>query len=173
MSFFNSCTSRNGIQSSESSGNLSTGENRVQVLKTLPVNLSLNTETVDSSKREQYNSNLSNSPSAPASSATVVKAEEFTPVFMSPSVPYRGDSEEPRSVIFEQSHYGGHISQHTDYLKDDQRSTPDSTYNESFKETEVNIRMTPVYIVLLVVLKQITKKQCLDFLSVTPIDPIY
>ncbi|PIN97352.1 hypothetical protein AB205_0121900 [Aquarana catesbeiana] len=127
---------RNGIQSSESSGNLSTGENRVQVLKTLPVNLSLNTETVDSSKREQYNSNLSNSPSAPASSATVVKAEEFTPVFMSPSVPYRGDSEEPRSVIFEQSHYGGHISQHTDYLKDDQRSTPDSTYNESFKETE-------------------------------------
>ncbi|XP_077349246.1 grainyhead-like protein 2 homolog isoform X1 [Lithobates pipiens] len=136
---------RNGIQNSETSGNLSTGENRVQVLKTLPVNLSLNTETVDSSKREQYNSNLSNSPSAPASSATVVKAEEFTPVFMSPSVPYRGDSEEPRSVIFEQSHYGGHISQHTDYLKDDQRSTPDSTYNESFKETEVNIRMTPKY----------------------------
>lgn len=109
----------------------------MQVLKTAPVNLSLNTETVESSKREQYSSNLSNSPPAPASSVTVVKAEEFTPVFMSPSGPYRGDSEEPRGVIFEQSHYAGHIGQHTDYLKDDQRSTPDSTYNESFKETEV------------------------------------
>ncbi|XP_068093839.1 grainyhead-like protein 2 homolog [Hyperolius riggenbachi] len=128
---------RNGIQtSSESSGSLTPGENRVQVLKTTPVNLSLNTETVESSKREQYGSSLSNSSSAPASSAAVVKAEEFTPVFMSPSVPYRGDSEEPRGVIFEQSHYGSHISQHTDYLKDDQRSTPDSTYNETFKETE-------------------------------------
>ncbi|XP_072266925.1 grainyhead-like protein 2 homolog [Pyxicephalus adspersus] len=127
---------RNGIQNSESSGNLSSGENRVQVLKTLPVNLSINTETVESSKREQYNSNLSNSPSAPASSATVVKAEEFTPVFMPAPMNYRGDNEEPRSVIFEQSHYAGSISQHTDYLKDDQRSTPDSTYNESYKETE-------------------------------------
>ncbi|KAM9307964.1 grainyhead-like protein 2 homolog [Gastrophryne carolinensis] len=125
---------RNTIQSSESSGNLSSGENRVQVLKAAPVNLSLNTESVDS-KREQYN-NLSNSPPAPASSVTVVKAEEFTPLFMSPPVPFRGDGEEPRGVIFEQSPYSGHISQHTDYLKDDQRSTPDSTYNESFKETE-------------------------------------
>ncbi|KAM4027994.1 grainyhead-like protein 2 homolog [Anomaloglossus baeobatrachus] len=127
---------RNGVPSNESQSNLSAGENRVQVLKTNPVNLSLNTEPVESSKREHYNSSLSGSPtSAPTSLVTVVKAEEFTPVFMSPSVTYRTDSEEPRGVIFEQTHYGAHISQHTAYLKDDQRSTPDSTYNESFKET--------------------------------------
>ncbi|XP_075069999.1 grainyhead-like protein 2 homolog isoform X2 [Mixophyes fleayi] len=127
---------RNGILNNESPSILSAGENRVQVLKTNPVNRSLNTEPVESSKREQYNSSLSESPtSAPASSVTAVKAEEFTPVFMSSSVAYRADSEEPRGVIFEQTHYGAHIAQHTDYLKDDQRSTPDSTYNESFKET--------------------------------------
>ncbi|KAM4705867.1 grainyhead-like protein 2 homolog [Rhinophrynus dorsalis] len=124
---------RNCLPTSETSN---TGENRVQVLKTAPVNLSLNTEPVESSKREQYNNSLSESPQpAPASVAAVVKAEEFTPVFLAPAVPYRGDGEEPRGVIFEPAHYGVHsITAHTDYLKDDQRSTPDSTYNESFKE---------------------------------------
>ncbi|MEE6463409.1 hypothetical protein FKM82_005895, partial [Ascaphus truei] len=127
---------RNCLPSSDSPGNLSPGENRVHVLKTVPVNLSLSTEPVESSKREQYSSTMSESPtSVPASGVTVVKAEEFTPVFMAPSVPYRGDSEEPRGVIFEQTHYGVHnIATHTDYLKDDHRSTPDSTYKESFKE---------------------------------------
>ncbi|KAM8966412.1 grainyhead-like protein 2 homolog isoform 2-T2 [Pelodytes ibericus] len=128
---------RNCLPTSENPNNLSTGENRVQVLKTAPVNLSLNTEPVESSKRDQYSTPISESPTpAPTSGITVVKAEEFTPVFMTPSVPYRPDSDEPRGVIFEQTHYGVHnINSHTDYLKDDQRSTPDSTYNESFKES--------------------------------------
>ncbi|KAG8441751.1 hypothetical protein GDO86_010795 [Hymenochirus boettgeri] len=132
---------RTCVSSNETPSNLSTVENRVQVLKTVPVNLSLNTEVVETSKREQYSSSLSESPQpAPVSGATVVKAEEFTPVFMAPTVPYRGDNEEPRGVIFEQTHYGVHnISAHSDYLKDDQRSTPDSTYNETFKEAEVNV----------------------------------
>ncbi|XP_053323069.1 grainyhead-like protein 2 homolog isoform X2 [Spea bombifrons] len=127
---------RNCLPNNETPNNLSPGENRVQVLKTAPVNLSLNTETAESTKREQFNNTVPESPtSAPASAVAVVKAEEFTPVFMSSSVPYRAESEEPRGVIFEQTHYGVHnVTTHTGYLKDDQRSTPDSTYNETFKE---------------------------------------
>ncbi|KAM4689437.1 grainyhead-like protein 2 homolog isoform 2-T2 [Discoglossus pictus] len=131
------------LPASESQNN--SGENRVQVLKTAPVNLSLNTEHVESSKREHYSSSsVSESPtSAPTSGVAVVKAEEFTPVFMTPSVPYRGDNEEQRGVIFEQTHYGVHsITSHSDYLKDDQRSTPDSTYNDSFKEGVPDVRST-------------------------------
>ncbi|CAH2285679.1 grainyhead 2 homolog isoform X3 [Pelobates cultripes] len=126
---------RNCLPTSETSNNQSNGENRVQVLKTALINRSLNTEPLESSKRE-YSGNITASPPATtAPGITVVKAEEFTPVFIPPAVPYRPDSEEPRVVIFEQTHYGVHnINSHTDYLKDDQRSTPDSTYNESFKE---------------------------------------
>eukprot|EP00079_Xenopus_tropicalis_P026356 XP_012820071.1 PREDICTED: grainyhead-like protein 2 homolog isoform X2 [Xenopus tropicalis] len=137
---------RNCLPANETPSNLSTGENRVQVLKTVPVNLSLNNDTVESSNREKYTTSLSESPQpAPASAVTVVKAEEFTPVFMAPSVPYRSDGEEPRGVIFEQTHFGVHsITTHSDYLKDDQRSTPDSTYNESFKETTEKYRTPSV-----------------------------
>ena len=44
-------------------------------------------------------------------------------------------------VIFEQTQYGvPSMAGHSTYLKDDQRSTPDSTYSESFKDgnTEVS-----------------------------------
>nr|XP_033789002.1 grainyhead-like protein 2 homolog isoform X3 [Geotrypetes seraphini] len=128
---------RNCLGNNDTPSNLSGGENRVQVLKSVPVNLSLNTEHLESSKRESYSSSVSES-STPisASGITVVKAEEFTPVFMAPTAHYsRGGSEEHRGVIFEQSQYDiSSIASHTDYLKDDQRSTPDSTYSETFKD---------------------------------------
>ncbi|XP_030874343.1 grainyhead-like protein 2 homolog [Leptonychotes weddellii] len=128
---------RNCLGTSEAQSNLSGGENRVQVLKTVPVNLSLNQDHLENSKREQYSTNISESPAIiPVSGITVVKAEDFTPVFMAPPVHYpRGDGEEQRVVIFEQTQYGmPSMASHSTYLKDDQRSTPDSTYSESFKD---------------------------------------
>ncbi|KAJ7397803.1 Spatacsin [Pitangus sulphuratus] len=125
---------RNCLNTTEAQNNLSGGENRVQVLKTVPVNLSLNQDPLESSKRE-YNTNVSGS-STPitGTGVTVVKAEEFTPVFITPQTHYaRGENEEHRGVIFE--HYEvSNIAPHTNYLKDDQRSTPDSTYSDTFKD---------------------------------------
>ena len=109
----------------------------MQVLKTVPVNLSLNQDHLENSKREQYSTNVPESPAiVPVSGITVVKAEDFTPVFMAPPVHYpRGDGEEQRVVIFEQTQYGvPSMASHGSFLKDDQRSTPDSTYSERFKD---------------------------------------
>ena len=74
----------------------------MQVLKTVPVNLSLNQDHLEHSKREQYSTNVPESPAIiPVSGITVVKAEDFTPVFMTPPVHYpRGEGEEQRVVIF-------------------------------------------------------------------------
>ncbi|XP_030356191.1 grainyhead-like protein 2 homolog isoform X1 [Strigops habroptila] len=125
---------RNCLNTTEAQSNLSGGENRVQVLKTVPVNLSLNQDPLESSKRE-YNTNVSGS-STPitGTGVTVVKAEEFTPVFITPQAHYaRGENEEHRGVIFE-PYEVSNIAPHTNYLKDDQRSTPDSTYSDTFKD---------------------------------------
>ncbi|XP_074124003.1 grainyhead-like protein 2 homolog isoform X5 [Sminthopsis crassicaudata] len=128
---------RNCLGTSEAQNNLSGGgENRVQVLKTVPVNLSLNQDHLETLKREQYSANVSEGSAGCVAGVVVVKAEEFTPVFMAPSVHYpRGESEEPRGVIFEQNQYEvPNMAPHANYLKDDQRSTPDSTYSETFKD---------------------------------------
>uniref|UniRef100_A0A8D0GT34 Grainyhead like transcription factor 2 n=1 Tax=Sphenodon punctatus TaxID=8508 RepID=A0A8D0GT34_SPHPU len=129
---------RNCLGTSEAQSNLSEGENRVQVLKTVPVNLSTNQDHLESSKREQYSTSVSGSPTvvSAVTGVTVIKAEEFTPVFMALPVHYaRGESEEHRGVIFEQTQYEvPNVVPHANYLKDDQRSTPDSTYSDTFKE---------------------------------------
>ncbi|KAG8133844.1 hypothetical protein E2320_011595 [Naja naja] len=129
---------RNCLSTSETQSNLSSnGENRVQVLKTVPVNLSVNQEQLDTSKREQFSSNVSGSPSSiSVTGVMVVKAEEYTPVYMTPSVHYaRGENEEHRGVIFEHPNYEvPSIIPHSTYMKDDQRSTPDSTYSDTFKD---------------------------------------
>ncbi|XP_053414813.1 grainyhead-like protein 2 homolog isoform X4 [Nycticebus coucang] len=130
---------RNCLGTSEAQSNMSGGENRVQVLKTVPVNLSLNQDHLENSKREQYLTSVPESPAiipVSVSGITVVKAEDFTPVFMAPPVHYpRGDGEEQRVVIFEQTQYDlPSVATHSAYLKDDQRSTPDSTYSEGFKD---------------------------------------
>uniref|UniRef100_A0A8C5RP85 Grainyhead-like protein 2 homolog n=1 Tax=Laticauda laticaudata TaxID=8630 RepID=A0A8C5RP85_LATLA len=129
---------RNCLSTSETQSNLSSnGENRVQVLKTVPVNLSVNQEQLDSSKREQFSSNVSGSPSSiSVTGVMVVKAEEYTPVYMTPTVHYaRGENEEHRGVIFEHPHYEvPSITPHSTFMKDDQRSTPDSTYSDTFKD---------------------------------------
>uniref|UniRef100_A0A8D2L3X9 Grainyhead like transcription factor 2 n=1 Tax=Varanus komodoensis TaxID=61221 RepID=A0A8D2L3X9_VARKO len=130
---------RNCLSTSETQSNVSSnGENRVQVLKTVPVNLSLNQEQLETSKREQqFSSSVSGSPtSISVTGVMVVKAEDYTPIYMAPSVHYaRGENEEHRGVIFEHGHYEvPSITPHSTYVKDDQRSTPDSTYSDTFKD---------------------------------------
>ncbi|KAL8181837.1 UNVERIFIED_CONTAM: Grainyhead-like protein 2 [Gekko kuhli] len=131
---------RSCLVTSEAQSNLnSSGENRVQVLKTVPVNLSLNQEQLETSKREQFSTSVSGSPtSISVTGVMVVKAEDYThtPLYMAPPVHYaRGENEEHRGVIFEHAHYEvPSITPHTTYMKDDQRSTPGSTYSDTFKD---------------------------------------
>uniref|UniRef100_A0A6Q2ZD09 Grh/CP2 DB domain-containing protein n=1 Tax=Esox lucius TaxID=8010 RepID=A0A6Q2ZD09_ESOLU len=107
-----------------------TVDNRVQVLKSVPVNLSLNTDHLD--KREQYGAGAG--PGAGPCTATVVKAEVYSPAFMSQGVHYRVEDEEHGSrVVYEQmgSYDVSTTVSHVGYVKDDQQSTPDdSPYDE-------------------------------------------
>lgn len=105
-------------------------DNRVQVLKSVPVNLTLNTDHQDT-KREQY------SVAAGESGATaVVKAEVYTPAFT--GIHYRTEGEEQMRVICEQAHsFDTSTVCHSGYRKDDHRSSPDSTYEEDSNEVRL------------------------------------
>ncbi|XP_037119408.1 grainyhead-like transcription factor 2b [Syngnathus acus] len=95
-------------------------DNRVQVLKSVPVNLSLNTED----------------PGGPgaggAPSVALVKAESYAPVFMTTGagLHYRVDGEEASRVVYEQSPYEVTTVSHNSYVKEDQQSPPDSPFDE-------------------------------------------
>uniref|UniRef100_A0A3Q0SEN5 Grainyhead-like transcription factor 2b n=1 Tax=Amphilophus citrinellus TaxID=61819 RepID=A0A3Q0SEN5_AMPCI len=104
-------------------------DNRVQVLKSVPVNLSLNTEHQET-KREQFSSSTgSGDGSSPA--VAVVKAEVYAPVFVAAGGPhYRVEGEDSARVIYEQSPYEVTTVNHNSYTKDDEQSPPDSPYEE-------------------------------------------
>lgn len=108
-------------------------DNRVQVLKSVPVNLSLNTEHQET-KREQFSTStgaavVSGDGGSPA--LAVVKAEMYAPVFMTGAgFHYRVDAEESARVIYEQSPYEVTTVGHSSYVKEDQHSPPDSPYEE-------------------------------------------
>lgn len=111
-----------------------TVDNHVQVLKSLPVNLSLSTEPQEA-KREPFTSSSGpggdggdgNSPTL-----TVVKAEMYTPVFMAGAgLHYRMEEEEPAPrVVYEQSPYEVTTVSHISYVKEDRQSPPGSPYEE-------------------------------------------
>ncbi|TNN72327.1 Grainyhead-like protein 2 [Liparis tanakae] len=103
-------------------------DNRVQVLKSVPVNLSLNTEHLEN-KREHFSSltTVSGDRGSPAA----VKAEAYAPVYMTAAgLHYRAEGEEPSRVIYEQSPYEVTTVSHSSYVKEDQQSPPDSPYEE-------------------------------------------
>ncbi|XP_063042146.1 grainyhead-like transcription factor 2b [Engraulis encrasicolus] len=142
--------------SSSQGGDSEAMDNRVQVLKSLPVNLSLNTAEshhLSESKRDALSSSGGGSSSSGgegsevSSAVAVVKAEVYAPVFMGAgAVHYRTDGEEqhhgPASVavatrvVYEQSQSSHAYNAVTltahgaPYGKDEQRSSPDSTYEE-------------------------------------------
>lgn len=114
-----------------SQADLAMVDNRVQVLKTVPVNLSLSAEHLDL-KREQY---AVGPGSGEGGAMAVVKAEVYTPVFLGPGVDYRMEGEEQVRVIYEPGPYDVSSVSH------DQRSTPDSTFEDSYQEKhEVSLR---------------------------------
>ncbi|XP_007886149.2 grainyhead-like transcription factor 2b [Callorhinchus milii] len=135
---------RNCLGASDNQADLEVQDNRVQVLKSLPVNLSLHPEHLDVSKREAYGPSAApNTPVSVAGVAVVsIKTEAYPgnySALLPPSVHYRGaESDEQRAVIFEQSlsnnQYEVLTVTHSNYPKDDQRSSPDSTYSETFKD---------------------------------------
>ncbi|XP_023815953.1 grainyhead-like protein 2 homolog [Oryzias latipes] len=106
-------------------------DNRVQVLKSLPVNLSVNTEPQEA-KREPFSTSTEpGSADAGSPPHAMVKAEGFPSVFMpGAGLHYRGEGEEPTRVVFEQSPYEATTVSHSTYLKEDQKSPPDSPYDE-------------------------------------------
>lgn len=116
-------------------------DNHVQVLKSVPVNLSLNMEQQDTKREQQFNSPAAVTASTTAAVApadggspavTVVKAEVYTPVFMAGTgLHYRVDAEDAAArVIYEPSPYEVTNVSHSGYVKDDQQSPPDSPYDE-------------------------------------------
>lgn len=113
-----------------------TMENRIHVLKSVPVNLSLNTEQQEA-KREQFTCSgggtaavMSAEEGPPA--VALVKAEMYTPMFMAGGgLHYRADGDEPAArVIYEPNPYEATTVSHSSYMKDDQQSPPDSPYEE-------------------------------------------
>lgn len=116
-------------------------DNRVQVLKSVPVNLSLNVEQQETKREQQFNSPAAstagaNSTVAPgdggSTAVTVVKAEVYAPVFMAGTgLHYRVDAEDTAArVIYEPSPYEVTNVSHSGYMKGDQQSPPDSPYDE-------------------------------------------
>lgn len=123
---------RSTLQSNPSSqSEVETVDNRVQVLKTVPVNLSLNTEHQEA-KREQFSSSAGAASGDEGPSVlAVVKAEMYAPVFMAgQGLHYRVETEETGRVIYEQSPYEVTTVSHSSYVKEDQQSPPDSPYEE-------------------------------------------
>lgn len=102
-------------------------DNRVQVLKTVPVNLSIATDHQEP-KREQLCSSTVETPANGSPTAVaMVKAEVYAPVFMSgPGLHYRVEAED--RVAYEQSQYEVTTINHSSYGKGDQQSPPDSPY---------------------------------------------
>lgn len=116
-------------------------DNHVQVLKSVPVNLSLNMEQQETKREQQFNSPAAatagtTSTVAPgdggSTAVTVVKAEVYAPVFMAGTgLHYRVEAEDTAArVIYEPSPYEGTNISHSGYVKDDQQSPPDSPYDD-------------------------------------------
>ncbi|XP_034016176.1 grainyhead-like transcription factor 2b isoform X1 [Thalassophryne amazonica] len=108
-----------------------TVDNHVQVLKSVPVNLSINTEHLEN-KREQFsNSTGAGSGDGGSPAVAVVKAEMYAPAFMTGAgLHYRAEGEEPTRVVYEQSPYEVTNVNHSSYVKEDGQSSPDSPYEE-------------------------------------------
>ncbi|XP_076864451.1 grainyhead-like transcription factor 2b [Brachyhypopomus gauderio] len=120
---------RNALLGNGSGTDSESVDNHVQVLKSVPVNLSLNPEHQDP-KREAYGGGSGDGAAVP-----VVKAEAYAPVFMNSGIHYRAEGEEPARVIYEQAHsFDDAAVSHSGYGKDEPRSSPDSTYEEESSE---------------------------------------
>ncbi|KAK6291016.1 hypothetical protein J4Q44_G00385870, partial [Coregonus suidteri] len=130
----------------DTQGHLETPENHVQVLKTEPVNLSLNIQQLDCTDRQGYGG---------GGGGAVVKTEAQTSCYMAPGGPYRGAGEQQQvRVVYEQNNpydhgslfsHVSHVVSHRGYMNEEQsqRSSPDSTYDGSYPEEQERYRPSP------------------------------
>lgn len=119
----------------DNSGSLEMLDGHLQALRSMPVNLSLNSSTTTEHQGSKYGASCLAGDSRDGKSnggASVVKTESPMGVSCSGGV-YQEEPREHIRMVYEQNHYDLPLA---GFLKDEQRSTPDST-NEDAAEGEV------------------------------------
>uniref|UniRef100_A0A668A470 Grh/CP2 DB domain-containing protein n=1 Tax=Myripristis murdjan TaxID=586833 RepID=A0A668A470_9TELE len=118
-------------------GNLEVLGNHLQVLGSMPVNLSLNNIAAAEHQGSKYGAagaagEVRGSDSAGGAALALVKTEDptSTSAYVKPcsGVSFRAEPQEQIRMVYDQSRYTMSLP---GYLKDDQRSSPDSTYEDS------------------------------------------
>ncbi|XP_029104120.1 grainyhead-like transcription factor 2b isoform X2 [Scleropages formosus] len=110
---------RSSLEANGSQGDLNMVDNRVQVLKSVPVNLSLNVEHLDA-KRE-----VPGVGSGVGVAVPLVKAELYTA-----NLSYKIEEEEEQARGYEAGPFDASSLHHGGYGKDNQRSSPEVSYDE-------------------------------------------
>lgn len=123
----------------DNSGNLEMLDHHLQALRSMPVNLSLNSSATTEHQGSKYGSTCLTGDSRAgdgkgSGGVPLVKTEGQTSVSCSGGV-YREEPREHIRMVCEQNHYDLPLA---GFLKDEQRSTPDST-NEDTVEEEVRL----------------------------------
>uniref|UniRef100_A0A8C6M135 Grainyhead-like transcription factor 2b n=1 Tax=Nothobranchius furzeri TaxID=105023 RepID=A0A8C6M135_NOTFU len=104
-----------------------TVDNHVQVLKSVPVNLSLITGQQETKRESLCSSTADGSADGGSPTMAVVKAEVYGSVYTA-GLHHRVEGEE--RVVFDQSPYEVNAVSHASYGKEDKQSPPDSPYEE-------------------------------------------
>lgn len=117
-------------------GSLEILDHHLQALRSMPVNLSLNNSTATEHQASKYGATClagdtreGDGKGGGGAALALVKTEGHTSMRVSCSGgSYREEPREQIRMVYEQSHYDLPL---TGYLKDEQRSTPDSTYEDA------------------------------------------
>lgn len=139
--------SATGMDSCRSLGIL---ESHLQALRSMPVNLSLNTSTTEHQGPKRHHYGVAGATGEVRGvgvgggggdcALALVKTElQSIPAFMKPcaGAPHTMEQRDPIRMAYEQNHYDVSLP---GYLKEDQRSTPDSTFEDSYCGGEVRQR---------------------------------
>uniref|UniRef100_A0A7N8XKU2 Grainyhead-like transcription factor 2b n=1 Tax=Mastacembelus armatus TaxID=205130 RepID=A0A7N8XKU2_9TELE len=137
-----------------------TVDNHVQVLKSVPVNLSLNTEHQETKREQSSSSTGAGSGDGGSPAVAVVKAEVYAPIYMTgPGLHYRVEGEEPARVIYEQSPFEVTTVSHSSFVKEDQQSPPDSPYEDERNRVRKDARMNDSFQYTLDATRSLRQKQ--------------
>ncbi|XP_035527476.1 grainyhead-like protein 2 homolog isoform X2 [Morone saxatilis] len=117
-------------------GSLEMLDHHLQALRSMPVNLSLNNSTATEHQGSKYGATClagdtrgGDGKGGGGAALALVKTESQTSMGVSCSGgSYQEEPREQMRMVYEQSHYDLQLA---GYLKDEQRSTPDSTYEDT------------------------------------------
>ncbi|KAM4633143.1 grainyhead-like protein 2 homolog isoform 2-T2 [Polymixia lowei] len=133
----------------DSSGNLEILDSRLQALRSMPVNLCLNSTTATEHQGPKYGAvgptgevrgGLGGGGSGGLTALALVKTEGQTFIKSCSGGSYRAEPRDQIRMVYEQSRYDLPLP---GYLKDDQRSTSDSTYDDSYCGDEERYHPSP------------------------------